>query len=77
MPHWARQPPRGELVGLSAALDGNLIGLAIAERLPEGARLCSLVVLPAWQRQGVDQRLITELQPSLGMALLPNTHNDS
>ena len=76
LPAWASQPPGGELCGLSAAHSGSLVGFAIAERVLEGdqpaARLCSLVVLPAWQAQGVAERLLTELQRSLGVPLLPS-----
>lgn len=68
---WDKQPPRGELYGLSAAVDGALVGFAIAQRVAEGARLCSLVVLPAWQAQGLADRLIHELQRSLGTPLRP------
>jgi uncharacterized protein (TIGR03032 family) len=70
---WASQPPQGELYGLSAALNGRLVGFAIAEHLMEGAtpaaRLSSLIVLPAWRPQGVASRLLNELQRSLGLPL--------
>ncbi|QFY90806.1 TIGR03032 family protein [Magnetovirga frankeli] len=64
---WASQPPQGELFGLSAAVDGALVGLAIAERTPDGAQLRSLAVLPQWQAQGVAERLLHELQKSMGI----------
>lgn len=67
---WANEPPQGELYGLSAALDGKLVGLAIAERQADGARLCSLVVSSIWQRTDLAQRLLTELQRSLDTPLL-------
>lgn len=70
LPHWASQPPQGELYGLSAAVNGALVGLAIAERTQAGAQLHSLAVLPDWQPQGVAERLIHELQRSLGSARL-------
>lgn len=66
---WASQPPQGELIGLSAALDGALVGLAIAERTADGAQLRSLAVRPEGQQQGVAERLLHELQRSLGTPL--------
>lgn len=66
---WADMPPQGELYGLSASADGALIGLAIAECIQHqdapAARLHSLWVQPAWQSQGVAERLLHELQRSL------------
>lgn len=74
---WAGAPPQGELVGLSASVDGVLIGLAIAECVQHqeapAARLHSLAVQPPWQERGVPNRLINELQGSLQRPLL-DTH---
>lgn len=66
---WANQPPQGELIGLSAALDGALVGLAIAERTEDGAQLRSLAVRPQWRQQGVAERLLHELRRSLDIPL--------
>jgi uncharacterized protein (TIGR03032 family) len=53
---------RGELLGLSAMAAGVMVGLAVAERLPEGgAMVRSLMVEPAWRRRGIGTRLLVEL----------------
>jgi ribosomal protein S18 acetylase RimI-like enzyme len=63
---WQTQPQRGELLGISAAAAGEMIGLAIAELLPgQTAELLSLYVLPSCRRQGIDTRLIKHLKQSL------------
>jgi uncharacterized protein (TIGR03032 family) len=52
----------GELLGLSAMAAGVMVGLAVAERLPDGAAtLRSLMVEPAWRRRGIGTRLVAEL----------------
>jgi ribosomal protein S18 acetylase RimI-like enzyme len=73
-PRWANQPPRGELFGLSAAINGEMIGFAIAERWGDGAgppqvELISLFVLPAQRGRGIATRLMHELQRELGQPL--------
>jgi uncharacterized protein (TIGR03032 family) len=66
---WASAPPQGELYGLSAAVDGSLVGLAIAECVNDQARpvarLHTLIVQSDWQQRGVAERLLKELQRSL------------
>jgi len=54
----------GELLGVSAMAGGTMVGLAIAERSPNGssARLRSLMVDPAHRRQGIATRLVLNLQ---------------
>jgi uncharacterized protein (TIGR03032 family) len=53
---------RGELLGLSAMASGVMVGLAVAERQPDGsASLRSLMVDPAWRRRGIGSRLVGEL----------------
>ena len=78
---WDCAPPQGELAGLSAALDGRLIGLAIAECIQHqdapAAHLRSLVVHPDWQTHGVTEHLITELQRSLQRPLVDITNSFS
>lgn len=52
----------GELLGLSAMADGAMVGLAVAERLPDGsARVLSLKVEEAWRRQGIGMGLLRHL----------------
>ena len=55
----------GELLGVSAMAGGTMVGLAIAERsaqAPGQATVCSLMVAPAWRRQGIAARLLRHLQ---------------
>ncbi|MEH2157314.1 TIGR03032 family protein [Nostoc sp.] len=63
---WQTQPQLGELLGISAAVAGEMVGLAIAELLPDQtAELLSLYVLPNCRRQGIGTRLVKHLERSL------------
>lgn len=56
---WRTQPQRGELLGTSASVDGDMVGFAIAELLPDQtAELISLFVTPAYRQQGIGTRLV-------------------
>jgi len=70
---WASQPPRGELYGVSASVQGEMVGFGIAERFMQQesvvAELLSLFVLPEYRHQGVADRLMNELQLSLAIPL--------
>lgn len=53
----------GELLGVSAMAHGTMVGLAIAERMPDGqAQLCSLLVEPGFRRRGIAAHLMVYLQ---------------
>ena len=63
---WQTQPPQGELTGLSASLDGAIVGFAISERLnPQQAEIISLFVLPEYRKQGIGTRLVAYLEREL------------
>ncbi|WP_309232639.1 TIGR03032 family protein [Cylindrospermum sp. FACHB-282] len=63
---WQTQPPQGELTGLSASLDGAIVGFAISERLnPQQAEIISLFVLPEYRHQGIGTRLVAYLEREL------------
>jgi uncharacterized protein (TIGR03032 family) len=68
---WSTQPLRGELIGLSASIHGDMIGFAIAEQfqLPDRTdtqtELISWFVLPAYRGQGIGQTLLKQLKPHL------------
>ncbi|MBW4481834.1 MAG: TIGR03032 family protein [Tildeniella torsiva UHER 1998/13D] len=63
---WSHQPQRGELIGISAAVNGEMVGMAIAECLPDQrAELLSLFVAPACRQQGIGKRLVSHLEQSL------------
>ncbi|MEH2367452.1 TIGR03032 family protein [Nostoc sp.] len=63
---WQTQPQRGELLGISAAVAGEMVGLAIAELLPDQtADMLSLYVLPICRRHGIGTRLVKHLEQSL------------
>jgi uncharacterized protein (TIGR03032 family) len=70
---WQHQPQRGELLGVSASVAGEMVGFAIAECLTleqaNRAELISLFVQPAYRRQGIGGTLIRQLQQLLGCAL--------
>lgn len=73
------EPPPGELFGISASVDGAMIGLAIAELSSDRrADLLSLYVLPNYQGQGIETRLARHLEQSLakrGHLLYPDEPN--
>jgi uncharacterized protein (TIGR03032 family) len=59
---WRQHPLRGELLGISAAVEGEMVGLAIAEGFVADhgkpvTELLSLYVLPDCRRQGIGRRL--------------------
>lgn len=63
---WRRTPQTGELVGTSAAADGEMVGFAIAECQPSGAaEVISLYVAPAARRLNIGTRLLGHLERAL------------
>lgn len=70
---WQTQPQRGELLGVSASVDGAMVGFAIAEQFIENtlqrAELISLFVLPDYRDQGIATALVKHLQQLLAMPL--------
>lgn len=63
---WSTHPLAGELIGVSASLNGTIIGFAIAELGPDlTAELLSLLVLPAYQSQGIGTHLVQSLETEL------------
>jgi uncharacterized protein (TIGR03032 family) len=71
---WRTQPQRGELLGVSASIHGEMVGFAVAERFSEGsneavAELLSLKVLPQVADTGIDARMRKHLQQLIGAAL--------
>jgi uncharacterized protein (TIGR03032 family) len=63
---WQTQPPKGELIGLSASVAGAIVGFAIAELInPTQTEIISLFVLPEYRRQGIGTRLVAYLEREL------------
>lgn len=63
---WQTQPPQGELLGISASVEGSLVGFAIAERTDKDtAELISLLVLPDCRRRGIGTKLLVYLEAEL------------
>jgi protein O-GlcNAc transferase len=63
---WQTQPQRGELVGISASVAGEMVAFAIAEILPEQtAELISLFVAPEYRQQGIATKLLQHLEKAL------------
>jgi len=72
---WRTQPQRGELLGVSASIDGTMVGLAIAEvHGPAGsepiAELLSIRVVPHCQDDQVAPKLLTHLEKLAGRTLV-------
>ncbi|NES67449.1 MAG: TIGR03032 family protein, partial [Okeania sp. SIO2D1] len=60
---WQTQPPKGEVFGISAAVEGSLVGFVIAEQVSsETADIISLLVLPNYRRQGIGTKLLIYLE---------------
>jgi uncharacterized protein (TIGR03032 family) len=65
---WKTQPQRGELLGVSASVDGEMVGFAIAEQFMVAdlqqpcVELLSWFVLPAYRQQGIGSTLLKHLQ---------------
>jgi uncharacterized protein (TIGR03032 family) len=66
---WQTQPQRGELFGVSASLEGEMIGFAVAECWQENEQqqveLLSSYVLPAYQHQPIEKQLHQHLQQAI------------
>ncbi len=66
---WQTQPQRGELFGVSASVEGEMIGFSVAECWQEGGQrhveLLSSYVLPAYRHQPVERRLNQRLQQAI------------
>ena len=76
---WQTQPQRGELFGVSASADGEMIGFAVAESWQEGEQhqveLISSYVLPAYQNQPIEKRLHQHLHKAIHHSTT-NVRND-
>ncbi|MBN3909064.1 MAG: TIGR03032 family protein [Nostoc sp. NMS1] len=63
---WQTQPQRGELVGISASMAGDMVAFAIAQMLPDKtAELISLFVAPLYRQQGIATKLMQYLDKAL------------
>lgn len=75
---WLAQPQRGELLGVSASMGGEMVGFAVAERIfppaaEASAELISLYVLPHFRHRGIGTALVKQLEKSLRINLKPQT----
>ena len=63
---WQTYRQRGDLLGISASLKEAIVGLAIAEMLPDGtAEMLSLFVGPPYRNRGIGTRLVGYLLKEL------------
>jgi uncharacterized protein (TIGR03032 family) len=74
---WVTQPRRGELLGISAAINGHMVGMAIAETWSAAdgtpnAEVVSLFVEPVHRNLGIADRLMHELRTLVGVPLSTN-----
>ena len=72
---WQTQPQRGELLGVSASVAGEMVGFAVAEHFTPAdsetaAELLSLFVLADYRHQGIGTTLVRHLQQLIGKPLL-------
>jgi len=71
---WKTEALRGELLGVSASIDGEMIGFAVAEEFEQedastACELLSLLVVPAFRHQGIATALLRHLQKLLSAPL--------
>ena len=71
--HWLTHPLlRGELIGISASVEGEMIGFTVAECWQEGEQrhveVLSTYVLPAYRHQPIERQLHQHLQQLLHKA---------
>ena len=63
---WQKRLPQGELFGISASLNGEMVGFVLAERISaETANVISLMVLPQWRGRGMGTQLLKYLEAEL------------
>lgn len=66
---WKIQPQRGELLGVSASIGGEMIGFAVVEYWQDGEQqqveLLSSYVLPAYRHQSIERQLHQHLQQAI------------
>jgi uncharacterized protein (TIGR03032 family) len=63
---WQTHPQRGELVGISASLAGEMVGFLIAELLPDStAEIISLKVAAEYRQRGIATKLFILLETEL------------
>jgi GNAT superfamily N-acetyltransferase len=72
---WQTTPQRGELLGVSASVNGDMVGFAVAERFMSANKepaveLLSLYVLPDYRQLGIGTVLIKQLQQLIGLPLV-------
>ena len=72
---WKTQPQRGELLGISASIAGEMIGFAVAERFApvesaQTTQLLSLFVLTEYGNRAIDTTLINYLQQWINTPLM-------
>jgi tetratricopeptide (TPR) repeat protein len=82
---WQSQPQRGEVIGVSASVLGDMVGFAIAELLPDfKAEIISLFVDPDHRQKGIGTRMLAFLEreiftqkcEQIALAYAPNTLAD-
>lgn len=60
---WQVQPQRGEVIGVSASVSGDMVGFTIAELLPNfTAEIISLFVDPAYRKKGIATKMLAFLE---------------
>ncbi|PZD74981.1 Lipopolysaccharide assembly protein B [Acaryochloris thomasi RCC1774] len=60
---WSQQPQRGEMLGVSASVEGDMVAFGVAELLPDqSAEVISLWVTPEYRQQRIGQRLMAILE---------------
>ncbi|NEQ73973.1 MAG: TIGR03032 family protein [Okeania sp. SIO2C9] len=74
--HWQTFQQKGILMGISASVAGEMVGLAIAEITPtqeniSQAEVLSLFVLPEYRHQGIGTTLVKHLETALAAQKCP------
>jgi protein O-GlcNAc transferase len=67
---WQTQPQQGEIVAVSASVEGEMVGFVVAEILPDRTvELLSLFVTPEHRQQGIGTHLMAQIQQDLSAEL--------
>ncbi len=67
---WQTQPQQGEIVAVSASVDGEMVGFIVTEiSIERTVELLSLFVVSEYRQQGIETHLVAQIQQDLSSEL--------